>query len=446
MILLRIMDPEILSRVQFAVSAGFHFLFPPISIGLGIFLVVTEAIALKTRSETWLRALRFWTKIFALVFVCGVATGIVMEFEFGTNWANYSRFVGDVFGSPLAAEAIFAFFLESSFLAVVIFGWNRVSPRFHFFSTVMVCLGAHLSALWILVANSWMQTPAGYHVVETPLGSRAEITDFWAMVFNPSTLDRLAHVLLAAWLTGAFLVISVSAWHLLKNRHVPIASRTMKVALVFGCVAMVAQYFSGHSSAKLVEAVQPAKFAAMEGVFEKNVPADFHIIGYVDEDAGTVHSISVPGAVSFMLGKGFGGEVKGLNTFPPEDRPPVQLTFQGFHWMVYSGVVMTLLLALGIWFWVRRRLETARWWLVLCVPAAILPQFANQMGWIAAEVGRQPWAVYGLMRTKDAISPNVIGSQVLFSLIFFSLIYCVIFALFVFLLGRKIKQGPEELA
>ena len=297
------MDPELLARIQFALTAGFHFLFPPLSIGLGVFLVVAQGFALKTKDPVWRALADFWTKIFALVFAFGVATGIVLEFEFGTNWARYSRFVGDVFGSPLAAEAIFAFFMESCFLGIVLFGRKKVSEGFHYFSVVMVCLGAHLSALWILVANSWMQTPAGFTLVETENGPRAEITNFWAMVFNPSTLDRLWHVLTAAWLTGAFLVLSVSAWHLLKKRGVPVAERGLKTALAISAAAIVLQFASGHASAMLVEKVQPVKFAAMEGVFDGGEPAGFHVVGWVDEEARTVRGLTVPGVVSVMLGR-----------------------------------------------------------------------------------------------------------------------------------------------
>lgn len=441
------MDPELLARIQFALTAGFHFLFPPLSIGLGVFLVVAQGFALKTKDPVWRALADFWTKIFALVFAFGVATGIVLEFEFGTNWARYSRFVGDVFGSPLAAEAIFAFFMESCFLGIVLFGRKKVSEGFHYFSVIMVCLGAHLSALWILVANSWMQTPAGFTLVETENGLRAEITNFWAMVFNPSTLDRLWHVLTAAWLTGAFLVLSVSAWHLLKKRGVPVAERGLKTALAISAAAIVLQFASGHASAMLVEKVQPVKFAAMEGVFDGGEPAGFHVVGWVDEEARTVRGITVPGVVSVMLGKGLEvtpeTRLLGLNDVPAENRPPLQLTFQGFHWMVYCGVVMFALAGTGMLLWFRGRLLASRRWLALCVPAFLLPQLANQAGWIATEVGRQPWIVQNLLKTQDAFSTNVSAGQLWFSLIFFSLIYAGMLALFIFLLLKKIRNAPE---
>lgn len=442
------MDPELLARIQFAVTAGFHFLFPPLSIGLGVFLVVVQGFAYKTKDPIWRSLADFWTKIFALTFAFGVATGIVLEFEFGTNWARYSRFVGDVFGSPLAAEAIFAFFMESCFLGIVLFGRNKISAGFHYFSVIMVCLGAHLSALWILVANSWMHTPAGFHLVETENGMRAEITDFWSMVFNPSTIDRVYHVLIAAWLTGAFLVLSVSAWHLLNKRFIPIATRGIKTALAIASVAIVMQFASGHASAMLVEQVQPVKFAAMEGIFDSSKPAGFHVIGYVDEEAKTVRGITVPGIVSIMLGKGLEvtptNRVLSLSDVPKEELPPLQLTFQGFHWMVYCGILMFAICGIGILLWFRGKLLDTRWWLVCCVPACLLPQLANQAGWIATEVGRQPWIVQGLLKTKDAFSTNVAASQIWFSLIFFSIIYTIMLGLFLFLLSKKVKEGPPS--
>jgi len=223
------MDVEMLARVQFAITVGFHFLYPPLSIGLSLFLIILQYNYIKTRQQLWANLVRFLIKIFALTFAVGVATGIVMEFEFGTNWERYSRFVGDVFGSPLAAEGVFAFFLESTFLGVLLFGWNKVKPRTHFISTIMVSLGAHLSAFWIIVANSWMQTPAGYKIVGEGASMRAEITDFWAMVFNPSTIDRYIHTIIAAWLTGAFLFFAINAYYMLKKRHIDMARPSFKI-------------------------------------------------------------------------------------------------------------------------------------------------------------------------------------------------------------------------
>src|SRR5512139_1339801 len=281
--IITLMDVELLSRIQFAFTIAFHYIYPPLSIGLGVILVIIEARWLKTRNPLYHQLARFWTRVFALTFAIGVATGIVLEFEFGTNWATYSRYVGDVFGSALAAEGIFAFFLESGFLAVLLFGWDRVSPKVHFLATCMVCLGAHFSAIWIVVANSWMQTPAGFHIVGEGIRARAEITDFWQMVFNPSSMDRLLHVLCGAWQAGTFLVVSVSAWYLLKRRHEEFARASLRVGLLVGMAASLLQLLSGHSSAVGVAKNQPAKLAAFEGHYKTGAHAATYLFGWVDE-------------------------------------------------------------------------------------------------------------------------------------------------------------------
>src|SRR5580658_4618361 len=263
------MDVLTLSRIQFGLTIGFHYIYPPLSIGLGVMLVIMEAAWLRTKNDVYYQMAKFWTNVFALTFALGVATGIVMEFEFGTNWATYSRFVGDIFGSALAAEGIFAFFLESGFLALLLFGWDRIKPGLHFFATSMVALGAHFSAVWIVVANSWQQTPAGYHLVGQPGGGvRAEVTSFWEAVLNPSTLSRIWHVFMGAWQAGAFAVLSVSAYYLLRRKNQDFAKASIKIALVIAAVASLLQLFSGHDSAKVVAATQPAKLAAYEGHYE----------------------------------------------------------------------------------------------------------------------------------------------------------------------------------
>ncbi len=432
----------LLSRVQFALTIGFHYLYPPLSIGLGLFLVVVEAAYLRTRNPLWRQVARFWTRVFALTFAIGVATGLVMEFEFGTNWATYSRFVGDVFGSALAAEGIFAFFLESGFLALLLFGWDLLPPRVHFFSTTMVCLGAHFSAVWIVVANSWMQTPAGYHIVQGPLGRRAEITDFWALVFNPSSMTRLTHVVFGAWLAGAFLVMSVAAWCLLKHRHQRFAMASMRVAAIVAVVTSVLQVVAGHASATYVAKYQPVKFAALEGHYVTG-PADLGMVGWVDEQAGTVHGLSLPGGSSFLLSGDFTTVVPGLNDVPPADRPPVQATFQSYHLMVGLGFAqLAIALAAAVFGW-RGRIEQSRGMLWVLVFAVFAPQVANQAGWMAAEVGRQPWIVQGLMRTAEAVSPMLSTGQVVFSLILFTAIYLALLVVFLYLLNDKIQHGPD---
>ncbi|RPI01328.1 MAG: cytochrome ubiquinol oxidase subunit I, partial [Zetaproteobacteria bacterium] len=295
------MDPVLLSRIQFALTISFHYLFPPLSIGLGVILVIMEGLYLKTRNPLYLQMTKFWARIFGLTFAVGVASGVVMEFQFGTNWSNYSRFVGDVFGSALAAEGIFAFFLESGFLAILLFGWNKVGPRMHMFSTVMVALGAHFSAIWIVVANSWMQTPAGFHVVESALRQRAEIVDFWAMVFNPSSVIRLAHTVLGAWQAAAFLVLSVSAYYLLTRRHLEFAKTSMRIGLAVAVFASLGSLVTGHESALVVARYQPAKLAAMEGHVPASAPAGLSLFGWVDEERQRFVGVSIPGLLSYLV-------------------------------------------------------------------------------------------------------------------------------------------------
>jgi cytochrome d ubiquinol oxidase subunit I len=438
------MDVEILSRIQFAATIAFHYIFPPMSVGLGLLLVIMEGTYLKTGEELYHRMTRFWVKVFGLIFALGVATGIVMEFQFGTNWAAYSRYVGDIFGAALAAEGIFAFFLESGFLAILLFGWDKVKPRTHFLSTVMVALGAHFSAIWIVVANSWQQTPAGYQLMAHGNGFRAELTSFWDAVLNPSFLDRISHVYMGCWQAGAFLVLSVSAFYLLRNKHHDFAKASIKIALSLAIVASVLQLITGHSSAEGVAENQPAKLAAYEAHFEASAPAALYVIGWVDEDAGRTYGVQVPGMLSWLIHGDMNAPVTGLNAFAPEDRPPVNIVFQSYHAMVGIGMLLILISVLsGIYLW-RNRLFRTRWLLWVLVFSVLGPQFANQLGWLSAEVGRQPWIVYHLLRTSDALSASVTADEVLTSLILFGLIYLLLFVLFVYLLNEKIQHGPFD--
>jgi len=439
------MDVEFLSRLQFALTIAFHYIFPPFSIGLGLILVILEGTYLRTGDETYHQATRFWVKVFGLIFSIGVASGIVMEFQFGTNWSSYSRFVGDVFGSALAAEGIFAFFLESGFLAILLFGWDKVKPRTHFIATVMVALGAHFSAIWIIVANSWQQTPAGHHVVQTATGARAEITDFWALVFNPSTVDRLTHTVLGAWQAGAFFAVSVAAFYLLRNRHTDFARASIKIALPVAAVAAILQLVTGHSSAVGVAVHQPVKLAAMEAVYADGEQAPLVLFGWVDEESETVRfGVEIPGLLSWMIHGDSAAPVTGLRSVPPADRPPVNIVFQSYHLMVAIGMWLIGLSLLGLLFWWRGWLFRARWLLWVLVFSVLGPQLANQLGWMTAEIGRQPWIVQGLLRTADANSPVVSAGEVLASIVMFSLIYGLLFVLFVYLLNEKIQHGPDE--
>jgi len=440
------MDVLTLSRIQFTLTISFHYIYPPLSIGLGVMLVIIEGLWLKTRNPLYHQMARFWAKVFALTFAIGVATGIVMEFEFGTNWATYSRYVGDVFGSALAAEGIFAFFLESGFLAVLLFGWDKVGRKMHFFATCMVCLGAHFSAIWIVVANSWMQTPAGFHIVGEGMKARAEITNFWEMVFNPSSMDRLFHTLCGAWQAGAFLVISVSAWYLLKRKYDAFARASLRIGLIVGLTASLLQLVSGHSSAQGVAKNQPTKLAAFEGLYETTSNVPLTLFGWVDEKNAKVIGPKIPGMLSFLTYSDTRKPVAGLREAAPDprDRPPVNVTFQLFHLMVAVGFGMILIASLGFLYFWRDSLFQKRWLLWLLVFSALGPQIANQAGWFAAEVGRQPWIVQGLLRTSAGLSAVVKANSVLAAIILFSAVYLLLFAVFVYLLNDKIQHGPDE--
>ena len=439
------MDTEILARIQFAFTIAFHYIYPPLSIGLGLLMVIFESLYIRTKKEVYHSLARFWTRIFALTFGIGVVTGIVMEFEFGTNWAVYSRYVGDVFGSALAAEGIFAFALESGFLGVLLFGWNRVKPWVHLVSTIGVFLGSMFSAIWIVVANSWQQTPAGYHIVGEGMHARAEITDFWAMVFNPSSVDRLTHVWLGAFLAGAFLVLSVHAYYLVRNKHVEISKKAFKIALVVATVFSLGQLFTGHNSAEGVAVNQPAKLAALEGHYEENGAADLYLFGWVDQESQKVKGLALPGGLSFLLYGDAESPVTGLNAFPEDEIPSqVNAVFQFYHIMVGIGMLLILLTLYACISWWRGTLFKQKWLLWTFVFAVILPQIANQVGWFAAEMGRQPWVVYGHLRTSEAFSQAVSDNQILFSLILFLFVYTLLFLLFIYLLTKKIKHGPYD--
>jgi cytochrome d ubiquinol oxidase subunit I len=436
-------DVLLLSRIQFAFTVMFHYLFPPLTIGLGIILVGIEGMYIKTRNPQYEAMAKFWTKIFAINFAMGVATGIVMEFEFGTNWAAYSRFVGDVFGSALAAEGIFAFFLESGFLAILVFGWDRVSPKMHFFATIMVALGSIFSSIWIVVANSWMQTPSGYHLVGEGAATRAEITNFWAMVFNPSLTARLLHVWVGALILGGLFVVSLSAFYILKKRHLDFAHKTFKVGLVLATVASLAALGTGHLQADNVAEYQPAKLAAYEGHYQTG-PAALYLFGFPSNEDQTVHlGLGIPGLLSFLVHWNFTEPIMGLTEFSPDVWPNSALVFQTYHAMVALGMGFIGLTLLACFFWWRGTLFKQRWLLWIFVFAVGGAFAANQLGWVSAEVGRQPWIVYNLLLTSDALSESVTGGMVLSSIIMFGLIYLLLFFVWIYVLNSKIQHGPE---
>lgn len=439
------MDVEILARIQFAFTVAFHYIYPPLSIGIGLIMVIFEGLYLKTGKKEYEILTRFWLKIFAITFGIGVATGIIMEFEFGTNWSVYSKYVGDIFGSALAAEGLFAFGLESTFLGILIFGWNRVSPKVHFISTIGVFLGSMFSAVWIVVANSWQQTPAGYHIVGEGLNARAEVTDFWAMVFNPSSVDRIIHVWQGAFLAGAFMILSVHAYYLLKGRYVEVSKKAFKIALSVATIISLTQLVSGHSSADGVAVNQPAKLAAMEGHYEPSSAADLYLFGWVDQASKTVTGIGIPGGLSFLVHQDFNEPIAGLNAFPEDEIPTqVNAVFQFYHIMISIGMFFIGLTLYASYLWWRGKLFDKKWLLKIFAFSVLLPQIANQAGWFAAEMGRQPWVVYGHLKTSQAFSQEVSANQILFSLILFFVVYAILFLLFLYSLNKKIKHGPYD--
>jgi cytochrome d ubiquinol oxidase subunit I len=438
------MDVVFLSRIQFALTSSFHYIYPPLSIGLGLMLVIMEGMYLKTKKPLYKEMTQFWTKVFGLTFALGVATGLVQLFGFGTNWARYSRFVGDVFGSALGAEGVFAFFLEAGFIGIMLFGWERVSAKIHYLSTILVCFGAHFSAIWIVVANSWMQTPAGFTIVGEGLDAKAVVTDFWAMVFNPSSMSRLTHVILGCWLAGIFLVLSVSAYYMIKKKHKAFSEACMKMGLVAALVVLVLQLISADDTARGVAKNQPIKLAAMEGIYDTEEYSALGLIGWVNAKEEKTNAIKIPGLLSFLTYHDFKTPVPGLKEFPKDEWPNVPVVFQVYHLMIAMWGLM-FLGVVAAWFCIRKkRLAKSFWVLKFLVLSVFFPQIANQAGWATAEIGRQPWLVYKVLRTAEGVSSTVESGQVFTSIIVFIVIYTLLLLLFLFLLNLKIQHGPEE--
>src|SRR5262245_25314571 len=375
--------------------------------GLGLMLVVLGVIYVRTRNPMWRRLSFFWVKVYGLIFALGVATGVVQEFEFGMNWADYSRFVGNVFGSLLAAEGVFAFALEGGFLGLLLFGGNRLGPRLWLFATIVVVFGAHFSALWIIMANSWMQTPQGFEVVSDPAPARAVMTDFGQVLFTPSFLPRLLHVYLASWTAGAALMMSVSAFYILRKRHVDLATSNLKVALAAFILFAVANFgIFGPSMAVEVTNNQPLKLASMEGLWESTSCAPLYLVGWVDTATQTTSGISIPCLLSVLAYLNPQAVVQGINSFsPPDPTPPINVVFQVYHYMFIVGSALSpLALLAGLLYVWGKRLYRTRWVLWLLVISVFVGETTITAGWWTAEIGRQPWIVYNVMKTADAVS------------------------------------------
>lgn len=439
------MDTEFLARVQFALTIAFHYLFPPMSIGLSVLIILFLGAHLKTKDPIYHRIGKFLVKIFSLSFAVGVTTGLVMELQFGLNWSEFSRFIGDIASGLLGSETMIAFFIESTFLGILLFGWNRVSPVTHFISAIMVSVGAHLSATWIIMLNSWMNSPAGHRIVNTPYGPRAEVVDIWEVAFNPSTIERLSHVLTAAWLTGAFLFLSICCYYLLKKRHVEFAKKSLQLLFPYMAIVVILQTMSAHASATGLVHRQPEKLAALEGLFKTEEYSAMSLFGIVNEAEQRMdYELYIPGLLSLLAYNNFKTPVKGLDQFPKEDHPPVALTYYSYRTMLGMWGAIASIVAFGYYLMRKNRLWDHELYLKGAIPAFLIPQIANQAGWFSAEWGRQPWLVYGLLRRSEGFSKIVPAHEVLIGSVLFGAAYILVIILFVYLMIEKITHGPEE--
>jgi len=432
------MDPLFLSRLQFTATTLFHFLFVPLTLGLSIIVAVMETQYVRTGDETYLRMTKFWGKLFLINFAVGVVTGITLEFQFGTNWSRYSAYVGDIFGSLLAIEATAAFFLESTLIGVWVFGWKRLSAKAHATVMWLVAGASNLSAIWILTANGWMQNPVGFAIKD----GRAELQDFGAVVFNKFSLLQILHVLPAALVLAAFFVMGISAYHLLKKQQIDFFTRSFKIGLTFGLIFSIFVALEGDFHARHVTEVQPAKLAAMEAHWETTTQAPIHLLALPSEEAerNLIQIGSIPGILSFLGHHDFDAEIKGLKDFPKDERPPVLLTFVSFRAMVGLGSYFILVTILG--FILRNKLLEYPLYLKLMMVSVPLPYLAIEFGWLLAEVGRQPWIVYGIMKTSAGVSPIDLV-QVATSLAAFVLVYGLLGAVGYYLIIKKAVKGPE---
>jgi len=443
-----------LARLQFSSTTLFHFLFVPVSIGLSLFLAILQTLAYRTGQPVYTRLLGLWSKIFLIVFAVGVVTGIVQEFQFGMNWSAYSRYVGDVFGAPLAIEGLAAFFVESTFLGLWMFGRDRLSPRVHTACIWMVALGTMASAYFILAANSWMQHPVGYEI--DPVTGQARMNDVVAVLTQNTALFAFGHTILAAWVTAGMVVVGISAWYLRKGRETELAKRALKIALPVTCAAAIGTSLVGHFNGQLMTDQQPMKMAAAEALWETEQPAGLSVFATGDftrNPGGTNHNITIPHLLSIIATNSWDGKVEGIDEIQARYEreygegdyvPIVGLTYWTFRAMIGLGIAMILLTAVGLWLARRGRLEISRRWQWLAIAGIALPFLANSAGWLFTEMGRQPWVVFGLLRTEDAISPNVSSAEVAITLIGFSAVYAVLAAIAVWLIRRAVHAGPPE--
>jgi cytochrome d ubiquinol oxidase subunit I len=436
------MDVLTLSRLQFAMTAGFHFIFVSLTLGLSVLVAWMETCYVRTGDEIYLKMTKFWGKLFLINFAVGVVTGLTMEFQFGMNWAEYSKYVGDIFGVPLAIEAMVAFFLESTFIGLWIFGWNRVSKKVHALAIWIVALASNLSALWILLANGWMQHPVGFVL----RNNRAEMVDFLTIITSPYGWLKFAHTVLGGYVVGAFFVMGIAAWHLLRKNQPLFYKKSFRMAAVFGLISSFLVIGIGDFHAAEVAKTQPTKLAAMESLWEteRGVPLYLIVLPDAKNERNAVELIGIPKVTSYLAYRDFNAEIKGLKAFPAKDRPPVMEVFLSFRLMVMLGTLFLILSAIAFYLSWKNRLEANPLFLRIILYTSPLPYLAAQLGWIVAEVGRQPWIVYGVLRTSEGVSRQIEPVQVLTSLIGFGLFYSFLGILDFYLLAKYARKGPEE--
>ena len=436
-------DALLVSRLQFAFTVTYHYLFPMLTMGLAMLIFVLKTVYMRNRNELYNDSARFWGKIFAVTFVMGVVTGIPLEFQFGTNWAAFSAFSGDIIAQTLAMEGAFAFFLESAFVGLFLFGERRFGQRVHWFSSLMVFLGTWASGYFIIATNAWVQHPVGYRTLEN---GNIELNDYWAVLLNSWMFPQFAHNMGGAVVCGAFVMAGLGAFYLLSNRHEDYGRIFVKVGVIAGVLASLWMLFpSGHFSSEQVAEHQPAALAAMEGQFETERPAGIVFIGQPDvENRRVDNPIVLPRALSLLIYQNWNAEVKGLEAFPEKNWPDnIPLLYYSYHVMVGLGTIFIAIMVVAAFLLWRRRLYGARWMLWILMLAIPFPFIANTAGWFTAELGRQPWLAYGLFRTSEGVSPLVSSGSVLFTLIGFAGMYLIMGLLYIVLMVREVDHGPE---
>lgn len=434
------LDVVSLSRIQFGLTVGFHFIFVPLTIGMALFTAIMETLYVRTDNPKYKTLAKFWGNLFIINFILGVVTGVTMEFQFGTNWSKYSEFMGDIFGSPLAIEALMAFFLESTFMGLWIFGWKKLSKKMHAFSIWMVAIGTSLSAVWIIVANGFMQNPVGYVMNN----GRAELNNFWEVLGNPYAWHTFFHTILAAWAVSSFFVLGVSAYHLLRKQNVELFKMSVKTALVFALVGTLGLALTGHLNGQNVALRQPAKLAAMESLWETTTGAPMNLLVVPDEknQTNSVDAIGIPGLMSWLSTGDANATLKGLKDFPENERPPVAATFWTFRIMVAIGVYLLVMAVIGFYLNKKGKFAESPRYLKLLAWSIPLPYISTILGWMVAEIGRQPWTVYGLITTTDSVSPVPAG-EVLITLSVVAVIYSLLVILDISMLTKNARKGPD---